>query len=109
MLEFALGFMVAAVLALLGGTMYGFWRYAKKPFEACARSIKDLHEALSAQRQEHLAFVSSVRTELGLRKTMVLDDTTVARAETRLRAREAWNQGPIREVTEEYPPLVGNA
>lgn len=106
MLEFSLGFMVASTLALMIGGAYCFWRYAKKPFEACAKSIRDLNEVVGEVRHEHLTFAAQIKSELGLRKALVLDDSTVARAEARLHAREAWGQSPTAIVNHESEYLL---
>lgn len=100
MLEFALGFMVATVLALLGCVGVGFWRF-KKVFESYKKSLEDVYAAVLNEVKNREQLAANIKTEMGLRKAITLDDETVARAEARLQARAAgWN------FTEDVP-LVG--
>lgn len=93
MMEFVLGFMACAWLMTLFGVSYTLWRYAFKPFEALKGSLQASHQDHEAKLAAISQRVEAINAEIGLRKALVLDDETVARAETRLRARQQWGIG----------------
>lgn len=90
MVNLLLGFMTACWLFTVGAGVYGFWRYAYKPFEALRTTSKALHELLASERQERLNLADWIKAELGLRQALTRTDEDVARLEAQATARNVW-------------------
>jgi len=80
--DILLGFMTCAWLFTLGIGGYIHWRYNYQPW-------KIMRKDLVALAEREIAHYAELKQDIGLRKTMQLDDVSVARAEAREAMRNA--------------------